>query len=198
MSWHFFTLESGNLCIGICEIKVKGKRSKVKGFRKEFGISRISHGARWMRIGHRVFVQFVISIFDKVPGYIGSRSKRNTKSSRHTWSIDLITCWATNSSVACNARKLLENAGPFKVSRPPRQPVSLRLDPFDISMIKRIARNKGIPHTQLMVLWLHEKVAQEREGSFSPWGEPILNQCWLAAGFIPANTATSIYLRISK
>ncbi len=64
--------------------------------------------------------------------------------------------------------KLLENAGSFKVSRPPRQPVSLRLDPFDISMIKRIARNKGIPHTQLMVLWLHEKVAQEREGSFSP------------------------------
>jgi predicted DNA binding CopG/RHH family protein len=62
-------------------------------------------------------------------------------------------------------QKLLENAEPFKVTRPPRQPVSLRLDPFDISMIKRIARNKGIPHTQLMALWLHEKVEQEKEGS---------------------------------
>jgi hypothetical protein len=65
-------------------------------------------------------------------------------------------------------QKLLERAEPFKVTRPPRQPVSLRLDPFDIGMIKRIARNKGIPHTQLMALWLHEKVEQEREVSFSP------------------------------
>jgi predicted DNA binding CopG/RHH family protein len=65
-------------------------------------------------------------------------------------------------------QKFLESAEPFKVTRPPRQPVSLRLDPFDIAMIKRIARNKGIPHTQLMALWLHEKVEQEREVSFSP------------------------------
>lgn len=65
-------------------------------------------------------------------------------------------------------QKLLESAEPFKVTRPPRVPVSLRLDPFDISMIKRIARNKGIPHTQLMALWLHEKVEHEREGPFSP------------------------------
>jgi predicted DNA binding CopG/RHH family protein len=64
--------------------------------------------------------------------------------------------------------KLLASAKPFKVMRPPRQPVSLRLDPFDISMIKRIARKKGIPHTQLMALWLHEKVDQEKEGTFSP------------------------------
>jgi len=64
-------------------------------------------------------------------------------------------------------QKLLESAKPFKVARPPREPVSLRLDPFDISMIKRIARNKGIPHTQLMALWLHEKAVQESEGSFA-------------------------------
>ena len=64
-------------------------------------------------------------------------------------------------------QKLLESAEAFKVTRPPRQPVSLRLDPFDISMIKRIARTKGIPHTHLMALWPHEKVEQEREGAFS-------------------------------
>jgi predicted DNA binding CopG/RHH family protein len=51
----------------------------------------------------------------------------------------------------------------FKAQRPPRQPISLRLDPFDISMIKRLARKKGIPHTQLMALWLHEKIDQERK-----------------------------------
>ena len=64
-------------------------------------------------------------------------------------------------------QKLLEEAELFKATRPPRQPVSLRLDPFDISMIKRIARNKGIPHTQLMALWLHEKVERERKASIS-------------------------------
>ena len=54
-----------------------------------------------------------------------------------------------------DVQKLLDEAEPFKVPRPPRQPVSLRLDPFDISMIKRLARKKGIPYTQLMALWLH-------------------------------------------
>jgi predicted DNA binding CopG/RHH family protein len=64
-----------------------------------------------------------------------------------------------------DVQKLLDEAEPFKVPRPPRQPVSLRLDPFDISMIKRLARKKGIPHTQLMVLWLHEKIDQERKSA---------------------------------
>ena len=57
---------------------------------------------------------------------------------------------------------LLEKAEVFKVPRPPRQPVSLRLDPFDLSMAKRIARKKGIPHTQLMALWLHERIGKEK------------------------------------
>ena len=64
-----------------------------------------------------------------------------------------------------DVQKLLDEAEPFKVPRPPRQPVSLRLDPFDISMIKRLARKKGIPHTQLMALWLHEKIDQERKSA---------------------------------
>jgi len=38
----------------------------------------------------------------------------------------------------------------------------VRLDPFDLALLKRIARNKGIPFTQLMSMWLHEKVEQEK------------------------------------
>ncbi len=60
-------------------------------------------------------------------------------------------------------QKLLDEAELFKVPRLARQPVSIRLDPFDISMIKRLARKKGIPHTQLMALWLHEPIEQEKE-----------------------------------
>jgi hypothetical protein len=36
---------------------------------------------------------------------------------------------------------------------------------YDISMIKRLARKRGIPHTQLMALWLHEKIEQEKKFS---------------------------------
>ena len=60
-------------------------------------------------------------------------------------------------------QKLLDTAETFKVPRPARQPVSLRLDPFDISLVKRLARKKGIPHTQLMAIWLHERIDQEKE-----------------------------------
>ena len=57
---------------------------------------------------------------------------------------------------------LLRQAEPFIAIRPPRQPVSLRVDPFDLSMAKRIARRKGIPFTQLMSMWLHEKIEEEK------------------------------------
>ena len=59
----------------------------------------------------------------------------------------------------------LETAEVFRVARPPRQPVSIRLDPFDLSLAKRIARKKGIPHTQLMALWLHERIEREKSHS---------------------------------
>ena len=59
-------------------------------------------------------------------------------------------------------QKLLDKAETFEVPRPARQPVSLRLDPFDISLVKRLARKKGIPHTQLMAIWLHERIDQEK------------------------------------
>jgi len=65
------------------------------------------------------------------------------------------------------AAALMEKAEPFKVSRPPRQPVSVRIDPLDLSMLKRIARRKGIPFTQLMSMWVHERVVQEKAESGS-------------------------------
>jgi len=59
-------------------------------------------------------------------------------------------------------QELLNDAEPFKVPRPARQPVSLRIDPFDLSMIKRLARKKGVPHTQLMAMWLRERIESEK------------------------------------
>jgi len=59
--------------------------------------------------------------------------------------------------------QLMNEAELFKTSRPTRQPVSLRMDPFDVSMIKRFARKKGLPHTQLIAMWLHERVEKEKE-----------------------------------
>ena len=64
-----------------------------------------------------------------------------------------------------NPQKLAELLGKtefFLASRPPKQPVSLRIDPFDVSMAKRIARRKGIPFTQLMSMWVHEKIEKEK------------------------------------
>jgi hypothetical protein len=60
------------------------------------------------------------------------------------------------------AEELLEKAELFVADRLPRQPVSLRVDPLDVSMAKRIARRKGIPFTQLMSMWLHERIEQEK------------------------------------
>jgi len=59
-------------------------------------------------------------------------------------------------------QELLNESEPFQVPRPPRQPVSLRMDPFDLSMIKRLARKKGVPHTQLMAIWLRERIEKEK------------------------------------
>jgi len=58
--------------------------------------------------------------------------------------------------------RLLSDAEVFVARRPPRKPVCLRLDPFDLSMLKRIANRKGIPFTQLMSMWLHEKIEGEK------------------------------------
>ncbi len=59
-------------------------------------------------------------------------------------------------------RRLLDKTEIFIAHRPPKQPVSVRLDPFDLALLKRIARNKGLPFTQLMSMWLHEKIEKEK------------------------------------
>ena len=56
---------------------------------------------------------------------------------------------------------LLNGAKVFKVSRPAREPVSVRLDPGDIFLLRRLARRKGIPSSQLIAVWVHERVARE-------------------------------------
>ena len=33
-------------------------------------------------------------------------------------------------------------------------------------MVKRLARKKGVPHTQLMAAWLHERIEQEKDAAF--------------------------------
>jgi predicted DNA binding CopG/RHH family protein len=58
--------------------------------------------------------------------------------------------------------RALDQAEVFKAYRPIRKPISLRMDPFDLSMARRIARRKGLPFTQLMSMWLHEKITQEK------------------------------------
>jgi predicted DNA binding CopG/RHH family protein len=88
----------------------------------------------------------------KLPERIKTRLKREAQ----TW----------DSSIAKEKpeefSRLLDSAEPFVAHRPPRQPVSVRLDPLDLSMLKRIARKKGIPFTQLMSLWLHEKIEEQK------------------------------------
>lgn len=55
----------------------------------------------------------------------------------------------------------LERAEIFKASRPPREPVSVRLDPRDVFLLKRLARRQGIPYSQLLAQWVHERVLRE-------------------------------------
>ena len=57
--------------------------------------------------------------------------------------------------------QLLEDAEIFAVTRPAREPVSVRLDPRDIFLVRRLARRKGIPPAQLLSLWVHERVVSE-------------------------------------
>ena len=57
--------------------------------------------------------------------------------------------------------KEVESAEIFDVRRPARQPVSVRLDLRDITLLKRFSRRRGIPYSQLIAQWLHERVETE-------------------------------------
>lgn len=88
----------------------------------------------------------------KLPARIRNRLKKEA----HAWDASIAA------QTPQKVRDLLDQAEPWVAARPPREPVSLRIDPFDLSMAKRIARRKGIPFTQLMSMWLHEKIEQEK------------------------------------
>ncbi len=89
-----------------------------------------------------------------------SRLPKKTRNSLKKEAIQWNTAISGESSE--QIQELLNDAEPFKVPRPARQPVSLRMDPFDISMVKRLARKKGVPHTQLMAMWLRERIEREK------------------------------------
>lgn len=55
----------------------------------------------------------------------------------------------------------LERAEVFRVGRLAREPVSVRLDPQDIFLLKRLARRQGLPHFQLLAQWVNERVLKE-------------------------------------
>jgi len=89
-----------------------------------------------------------------------SRLPKKTRNSLKKEAIQWNTAISGESSE--QIQELLNDAEPFKVPRPARQPVSLRMDPFDLSMVKRLARKKGVPHTQLMAMWLRERIEREK------------------------------------
>lgn len=72
---------------------------------------------------------------------------------------------AARKETAEQIEETLEGAELFKATRLPRRPVSVRLDPRDISMLKRVARRKGIPYSQLVAIWVHERIEEERRAS---------------------------------
>jgi hypothetical protein len=55
----------------------------------------------------------------------------------------------------------LDEAEVFTVNRPAREPLSVRLDPQDVFLLKRLARRLGIPPSQLLGIWIHERVVRE-------------------------------------
>jgi len=87
---------------------------------------------------------------------IPSKIKKRLKSEAKAWDASI------SQEKPEEVSRLIDKADLFIAYRPPRQPVSVRLDPFDLALLKRIARNKGLPFTQLMSMWLHEKVEQEK------------------------------------
>lgn len=57
----------------------------------------------------------------------------------------------------------IEKAEVFRLSRPAREPVSGRLDPQDIFLLKRLARRKGVQYSQLLAQWIHEQIVKETQ-----------------------------------
>jgi len=50
----------------------------------------------------------------------------------------------------------------FSAQRPPKVNVTLRLDPLDLSLIKRKANKLGLPHSQLIASIVHQSLLKEK------------------------------------
>jgi len=50
----------------------------------------------------------------------------------------------------------------FTAQRPPKVNVTLRLDPLDLSLIKRKANRLGLPHSQLIASIVHQSLQREK------------------------------------
>lgn len=64
-----------------------------------------------------------------------------------------------------DATEFLDDTEPqhvaFVDSRPPKQQISLRLDPDTIDRLKSISDQKGIGYQTLIRMWVMERLAQE-------------------------------------
>ncbi len=54
----------------------------------------------------------------------------------------------------------LEAADDIEFHAPQKQVISLRLDPEDVQLIKRLAHRKGIGHSTLAPIWVKEKLVE--------------------------------------
>jgi len=55
-----------------------------------------------------------------------------------------------------------EDVPEFKIQRPVKRPVTLRLYPYVIDGIKKVAQENGIPYQTLISQWLSERLFQEK------------------------------------
>lgn len=88
----------------------------------------------------------------KVPKAIRDKLRKEA----HDWDS------AISGETPAETEDLLNQATLFDIPRPPRKPVSVRMDSLDLAMLKRLARQKGLPPSQLMAMWLHERIEQEK------------------------------------
>lgn len=55
-----------------------------------------------------------------------------------------------------------EDAPEVEIERPVKKPVTLRLYPYLVDGIKKMAQKRGMPYQTLIGYWLSEKLSQEQ------------------------------------
>lgn len=56
----------------------------------------------------------------------------------------------------------LKKSEQFTAQRPPKVNVTLRLDPTDLSLIKRKANRLGLPHSQVIASIIHQSLRKDK------------------------------------